>query len=466
MKPRSPALAYSSPRKTNERFLPPSVPLIHPAFRVSHRFSRRNEWEELPVYAMAVDMRRPRLVGQVILPSTRHAFLRITTLAPYAHVQLLPRSPGSLRKAVDGSLRITLRPQEIKTLKFDRDPGFCLHLISRPPRLAKSPASNPRLLRFRPGVHAVPGGVLRLESGQTLHLDPGAVLRARLECKGVENVTIRGLGIIDLLPNCPRDPSDEQAPKEQALSIKNSRNIRVEGLTFRNPSHYGILLGQSRDVHISNVSIFTHCKWGDGIDSMSCSDLRVEHSFIRTSDDCLAVYADRWAFKGNVRRHHYHHCTLWADVAHPVMIGVHGKQTSPGRVLEDLRFEHMTVLRHCEPHPMYQGCLAINPGDLNTVRNVHFSSIRIEDPEAPRLLDLRVLFNPDFNPVPGKAIEKIRFHNLDFRGNPRIPSVFEGHDRQRRVRDVRVHSLRINGKLQKELQKLQLNDWAETPVVS
>ena len=68
--------------------------------------------------------------------------------------------------------------------------------------------------------------------------------------------------------------------------------------------------------------------------------------------------------------------------------------------------------------------------------------------------------------MPGKAISDVTFQNIDYRGNSEIPSVIEGYDRHRRVWNVRIRSLRINGKLQKELRNLQLHDWAETPVVS
>jgi len=443
-----------------------AFPFIHPNYKVWFRRGARSRWTECTVISAAVDMWHPRMVGHSVLSTDEAVEVKIISKHGFAGVELRPSGRRLSRQKADGSLRLKLHPKETVVLQWERDPGRCLHLSLRPTRLARAAARSPRLLRFGPGVHEIEGGSLRLQSGQVLQLDEGAVLRATVVCENVKDVTIRGLGTIDLLADCPVDPPSEQAPKQAAISILRSQHIRIEGITIRNPSHYGILLGQSRDIRIAHISVFTHCRWGDGIDSMACRDLRVEHCLVRTSDDCLAVYADRGVFAGTARGHIYRRCTLWADVAHPVMIGVHGLQKAPGRIIEELRFEHLTILRHNEPGPMYQGCLALNPGDMNTIRDCSFSDILIEDPAAPRLLDLRVLFNPAYNPVPGQAIHDVLFRRIRYRGNPEIPSVFAGHDRHRRVWQIRIDDLRINGQRQKSLPNLQTNPWAEAPVIT
>ncbi len=441
-------------------------PLLHPDFRVWFRPPGVRTWTEQPVLAAAVDMRRPRLVGHAVFPTDGKVSVKIETKHPAHAAEIRGANSPSRIRVSRGNLHLTLSPGETTTLQFARDPGHCLHLKTVPRRLLRPPPRRPALLRFGRGIHRIPGGVLTLESNQILHLDQGAILRGRLVCQNVENVVIRGTGIIDLLSTCPTNPADEKADKQAGLRIVHSRNIRVEGITIRNPSHYGILLGQSEDIRMAHVSIFTHCLWGDGIDSMSCSRLRVEDCFVRSSDDCLAVYADRGEFKGNAQRHRYRRSVLWADVAHPVMIGVHGKHKPPGRFLEALQFRDLTILRHCEPSPMYQGCLALNLGDLNTARDITFSRIRIEDPEAPRLLDLRVFFNPAYNPVPGKAIRNIRFREIAYVGNPQIPSVMEGYDRHRRVENIHIHHLKVNGRRLKALPQLRRNAWAAAPRIS
>ena len=70
--------------------------------------------------------------------------------------------------------------------------------------------------------------------------------------------------------------------------------------------------------------------------------------------------------------------TLWADVAHPIFIGIHGNVENP-EILENLNYINIDILDHKEKQLDYQGCLAINAGDNNLIRNVRFENIRIED---------------------------------------------------------------------------------------
>ncbi|MDQ0901141.1 hypothetical protein [Paenibacillus sp. V4I7] len=94
---------------------------------------------------------------------------------------------------------------------------------------------------------------------------------------------------------------------------------------------------------------------------------------------------------------------LWADVAHPVMIGVHGYHQREGDILENLLFDNIDILEHHEPQDGYWGCMAINVGDKNTVRNVTFRNIRVEQFEMGRLIDIRVFHNKKYNPTPANG---------------------------------------------------------------
>ena len=47
--------------------------------------------------------------------------------------------------------------------------------------------------------------------------------------------------------------------------------------------------------------------------------------------------------------------------------------------MENLTYRNIDILDHREMQVDYQGCLAINAGDNNLVRNVRFENIRIEN---------------------------------------------------------------------------------------
>lgn len=114
-------------------------------------------------------------------------------------------------------------------------------------------------------------------------------------------------------------------------------------------------------------------------------------------------------------------------------------------MIENIRFTELDILEHHEPQPDYWGCLAINAGDNNTVRNVAYEDIRIESFELGELFNLRVLQNEKYNPAPGKRIEQITFRNIHFNGTCMNPSHIEGYDDARVVQDVTFENVTVNG---------------------
>jgi hypothetical protein len=204
--------------------------------------------------------------------------------------------------------------------------------------------------------------------------------------------------------------------------------------------------GQSRGLTIRNVKSFSAKPWSDGIDLMSCSDVLVDDVFLRTSDDCIALYGHRWDFYGNARNITVQNSTLWADVAHPTNVGLHGDTSIAGDTIEHVVFQNIDILEHDEDDPSYQGCLAITCGDLNLVRDVRYENIRIEDFEEGKLLSLRVVNNAKYNTGPGRHIEHILFKNISYTGSGANPSVLQGLSDTGQVRNVRFENLRLNGK--------------------
>lgn len=58
--------------------------------------------------------------------------------------------------------------------------------------------------------------------------------------------------------------------------------------------------------------------------------------------------------------------------------------------MENLTYRNIDILDHREMQVDYQGCLAINAGDNNLVRNVRFENIRIENFRQGQLVNLRI----------------------------------------------------------------------------
>lgn len=292
---------------------------------------------------------------------------------------------------------------------------------------------------FAPGFHYIEEVLLKIPSGKTVYIAGGAAVAGSLVCDSVQDVTIRGRGMLYL-------KNFEHFSSFRGIRIIFSKNIIVQGITVIDPPHYSILIGQSEHIVISDFKAFSCEGWSDGIDCMSSSNIDIDEVFMRNSDDCIAIYGRRWEFNGNSKNIKVRNSILWADVAHPSFIGCHGDYENDGNIIENICFENIDILEHHEPQQGYLGCMAINAGDKNTVKNIRYEDIRIEQFENGRLFDIRVFMNKAYNPAPGKRIENIYFKDITYNGYGEHPAQITGYDEERIVDGVIVENLIINGR--------------------
>jgi hypothetical protein len=111
--------------------------------------------------------------------------------------------------------------------------------------------------------------------------------------------------------------------------------------------------------------------------------------------------------------------------------------------------------------------MAINAGDKNTVRNVVYERIRVEAIEEGQLFDIRVVFNKDYNPSPGRSIENITLRDVEYVGGTPNPSRIHGYDGERAVEGVHIENLRIGGRLVDRLDDpaFDVNEFARSVTI-
>lgn len=394
-------------------------------------------WQDLFEYNVQVDLDKVRDASMVFFDfsgTVEVAVRKNNGLVQSARIR--PLSNQIQSKQEGNTLYFTLTQPRKLSIEFNGDKLQNLHLFANPLEPSKPDPNDPNVIYFGPGIHTPddkPGDVFRIPSNKTVYIDGGAVIRGKLVCDRVKNVRIIGRGIID--------------QPQRGIEITHSENVLVDGIIVKNPQHYTVYGGQSKGITIRNLKSFSCKGWSDGIDLMSCSDVLVDDVFMRNSDDCIALYGHRWDYYGGSRNVVVKNSTLWADVAHPTNLGLHGDTRSVGDTLENITFSNLDILEHDEDDPDYQGCLAISCGDLNLIRNVTYENIRVEDFEEGKLLSLRVLYNKKYNTGPGRNIENITFRNITYSGSMANQSVIEGLSKQGMVRGVTFENVRINGTL-------------------
>ncbi len=294
---------------------------------------------------------------------------------------------------------------------------------SPPPDSALTPVQAERRAHAREAFRHM----LRVPSGKTLYIAGGAVVRGRIICDHAEKVRIIGRGIV------------AQSDWGGGIRISNSAHVEVSGIFT--PQCF---TGGSRQVKIENVKCVSYLGNGDGMNVVCSEDVVIDGVFNRNSDDCITVYGTRNGFTGGARRVTVQNSTLWADLAHPILVGTHGNTPNP-ETLEDLEFVNLDILDHKEAQFNYQGVMALNAGDSNLIRRVRFEDIRVEDFRQGQLVNLRVFFNRKYCTSPGRGVEDVFFKNVFYNGTHASTSIISGYDEQRKVKDIVFENLVING---------------------
>ncbi len=435
------------------------------------------DWQELKAYRVKVDMHDVRCASMAYFDFSGKVEVEITFPKFYTvyRVDIRPLSLGILPEI--GAKRITFvldKPANL-SVEVNKDRFHNLHLfagaieevpdkagenvlvvqgsLDRPgflgdginARLEAMPKD--RMLYVEPGIYYIGECIWHLPSHTHIYLEGGAVLMGGLAMEHAEDVYISGRGILYLADY-------HRFTSINGIRIGNSRNINIENIIFINPPHYTVALGNCENVAIRSIKSFSCEGWSDGVDMMSCRRVLVEGCFLRTSDDCVAIYGSRWDNHGGSREVTVRNMTLWADVAHPTMIGVHGDHREEGDVIEEIIFENIDILEHHEFQPGYLGVLAINAGDKNLVRKVTYRNIRIEPFEHGKVLDFQVKWNKDYNPAPGRGIRDILVENVRvISGDGEELSVIAGYNAEFLVRDVRIRDFYRDGRKMESLEE-------------
>lgn len=394
------------------------------------------DWQDLYEYKVIVDMDNPQPASMVQFDFEGTVELRVKKNNGVINdVKIRPTNKGIIYKQEGNFIYFTLDKPTKLSLEVNQNKLQNLHIFANEPDKNIPEKNSPDVIYFEAGFHkpdSLDNGAYCIPSNTTVYLSPGAVVNGKFICENAENVKFRGRGII-------YEP-------ERGFEITFSKNIEIDGITVINPDHYTIYGGQTTELKINNLKSFSSKGWSDGIDLMSCSDVVINDIFMRNSDDCIAIYTHRWNFYGDSRNYKITNAILWADVAHPINIGLHGDVSHVGNVVDNLYFKDIDILEHDEDDRNYQGCIAFSVSDHNLVQNVVFEDVRVEQIEEGQLFNLRVLFNDTYSHGPGRGIRNVNFKNIYYYDSEENPSIIHGYSDKFNIENITFENIVINGK--------------------
>lgn len=211
-----------------------------------------------------------------------------------------------------------------------------LFLFALPPEAAPPDPADPKVHYFAPGVHEV--GLFRPNSGETVYLAPGAVVKGIFHAFELEDLVVRGRGLWDARGHTSK-------PKAiHGMLFERSKNIRIEGIQLRTGDWWQTNFLLSSDIEIEHMMLMSFGLNNDGIDIDGVTDLSVRHSFIGCGDDGFGWHAlDAVRFGEPPSRNLLaEHCVIWNEHAgNGLRVGA-SMETS---VFENITFRDIDVLQ-------------------------------------------------------------------------------------------------------------------------
>jgi hypothetical protein len=180
--------------------------------------------------------------------------------------------------------------------QIKRPSNICLQAAGLPllwiaaPDYIEAPAEHdPLVRRLTPGmVHEL--GEVVLDEGETLWIPEGTVLRGCVRAKGISNVSIRGLGVIDGdMPGWP-------AGARICCLFQDCKNIHIEGVTVINPQFSCIVLARCQAVTIRGYHALSKLVSTDGVDIIGSQNVAIQDCLLAVNDDCVSIKAMKWDY--------------------------------------------------------------------------------------------------------------------------------------------------------------------------
>ena len=421
---------------------PKGAPLKHD-YEVFVRPRSSQEWTRVDTYMAKVNAsvgdnrHRVSEISYCMFDFTGDVFVRMVSKnRKFKTARIRPDYRGIIANVQnDSTVQFLLFQPENVSVELDGDITNNLLIFTSKPPICKEEAEKQAKAQGREFRYYGPGfydkeDTIHVASSTTFYLDGGAYLTATFAINDAHDVSILGRGIA--------------RPERgyEGAHVYRSKDVLIDGLVLNTCP-----IGESQNVTLHDVRSISHPSWGDGLNVFGgSSDILFDHVFCRNSDDCTTAYATRKGFNGSTRNIAMRNSTLWADVAHPIFIGIHGN-AERGDTIENLRYENIDILGQAEPQVDYQGCLAINCGDNNLVRNVTFENIRVEQIHQGSLLQVKVGHNQKYCTAPGRGVENVTFRNIRYKGITPSLSIINGYDDEHKVQGVTFEGIKINGRL-------------------
>ena len=423
---------------------------------VSAQYSVRTDEQEMTVYNVGKNAWNQEVSCCQIIADDK-VNVTVSTGFSFSDVTILPRNAKVIYTRNGNSLNFMLQSPQNVTLIFDNNfQGKALHIFTQKPEVKKPKATDKDVIYFAKGYYDYSSQTpLKVESGKTLYLEEGAVLRGRVVVSDASDVTICGQGII------LNDFTTNDGYDSVALAIKNSGNVKIRDITIlRNSKAWSAFMWKSHNVSVEGVKIINpQYASSDGFDIANCHDVLFDNMFIRSCDDSIAV-------KGTGNNGYNHlddpsqalanynitirNTQVWSDANNALGIGAE----TNAAYYDNIIFKNIDILYNYDDYT-YPDKLtdrsALNICALNAtnITNVIYEDIRIE--KAKRLISITMPDSFWFGSLQGNwnwngRISGITYRNIVSYSDGSNEIQLLGRDEVHTISNITFDNVEIDGK--------------------
>lgn len=397
-------------------------------------------------------------------------------------VDVRPRTANIQPLFKDSTIVLNLTKPTQLSIEVNGSLRAPLFLFANTPEAGKPKKNDPNVIYFEAGKIHYPG-IINVTSNQTVYVEGGAVVVGVIKAKGANNIKIMGRGVFNgTYNNRFNDLVVKAAANDTALlrtmtgtyhhflEFTDCNNVTIDGITLTNSTTWQVVPIHSNNVNINNIKIVSDQASDDGIDVVRSTNVHIQHSFIRTKDDCVVIKAHlKYEPSDGVDNVLVEHCTFWNALwGNAIEIGFELNAAE----VKNIIFRDIDVI-----HVEAGAVISIHNAGKARVKNIIFENIRIEDARQ-KLFDFAI-FRSQYS-EDGTRDEKERrrlYLNGAWDGVLHVPaseraahmpyrghisdvllkdisitdglfpySIFYGADEQHQVKNITIQNLQVHGK--------------------
>jgi hypothetical protein len=270
---------------------------------------------------------------------------------------------------------------------------------------------------------------INARSGETVYLDPGAVVFGGLNIWNVHDVRVLGRGTI--IYDGPQNPNHDEGwmhkPDWHVVVMHNAHDVEIDGITgIARSRTWMVQMRDSRAIKFRNVKIIGGSAGNanqDGFDWLGGGDTIIQDCFVRAADDVFAMYGNWDGYQPDLMRipgNEVSNIVIEASVVSTSISNI-VRLSWPTKtfdshdfVMRDIDVIHMGFGACGVPFALFE--LWADPGGQGKHTSYRFENVRLEDWYS--LLQLR---------QPNPAVQNVILKNIWAMDEPGMaPSVLKG----------------------------------------